>query len=135
MGVDRHAVGVGLDTHGLVRGHVDHHRLSAESPNGLRHLHPDRPAAEDQQAPRDRLHRGRLAAAPNAFELAQPRHRRHHRLGAVGEDDVLGGAANAVDLDRARTGEPAAAANQIDAVVREPSSWPASVWLETMKSR
>ena len=48
------------------------------------------------------------------------------RVGAVGQDDVVGGVAHAVDLDRARAGEPAGAAQQGDAVVGQPASWPAS---------
>ena len=37
------------------------------------------------------------------------------------EDDVLGGVADAVDLDHARPGEPAGAAQQVDAGVRQPA--------------
>ena len=58
----------------------------------------------------------RLAAGPDALELAQTRNRRDDRIGAVREDHVVGGVAHAVDLDDARAGEPAAAAQQIDAV-------------------
>ena len=43
-----------------------------------------------------------LAVRPDAVELAQARDRRDDRVGAVGEDDVLGGVAHAVDLDHAR---------------------------------
>ena len=103
-----------------VLGHVDDHRLAAESADGLRHLHPDRTAAQDEQAPRDGLHAGDLTIGPDALELAEPGDRRHHRIGAVGEHDMIGGVARTVDLDGARAGQPARAAEQVDAVVRQP---------------
>ena len=49
-----------------VLGPVDHDHLAAEPAHGLRHLDPDRPAAQDEQAARDGLHGGRLAAGPDA---------------------------------------------------------------------
>src|SRR3954447_25393593 len=55
------------------------------------------------------------------LEVAQPRDRRHHGIGTVGEHDMVSGVAHAVDLDRARTGEPPAAAQQVDAVIGEPA--------------
>ena len=52
------------------------------------------------------------------------------------DDDVLGGVAHAVDLDRAGSGEPAAAAQQVDAVVVEPAHLRRRrCSFETMKSR
>jgi hypothetical protein len=54
-----------------VVAHVDEHRLAAQPAHRLRHLHPDGPAAQDEQAPRDLAHRGRLAARPDALELAR----------------------------------------------------------------
>ena len=104
-----------------VRGALDERDLAAEAAHGLRQLDADRAAAEHEQPPRDGLHAGRLAVRPDAVELAQARDRRHERLGAVREHDVLGGVADAVDLDRADAGEPAAAAQQVDAVVGEPA--------------
>ncbi|HEV7943382.1 MAG TPA: hypothetical protein VGP17_11340 [Solirubrobacteraceae bacterium] len=98
-------------------GHVDHRHLAAEAPNGLGHLHADRPATEDQQTARNGLHGGHLAVAPNAIELAQARHGRHDRIGAVGQDDVVCGVAHTVDLDDPRAGEPPAAAQQLDAAI------------------
>ena len=71
----------------------DERHLAAEAAHGLRELDADRTAAEHEQAPRDRLHAGRLAVRPHAVELAQARDRRHERVGAVGDDDVLGGVA------------------------------------------
>ena len=68
-----------------------------------------------------------LAVGPDAVELAQARDRRDDRVGAVREDDVLGGVAHAVDLDHARPGEPAGAAQQVDArCSASQRSWPAS---------
>ena len=49
---------------------------------------------------------------------------RHDRIGAGRHDDVLGGVAHAVDLDHARPGEPAAAAQQVDPLVRQPALLP-----------
>ena len=80
---------------------LDERHLAAEAANGLRHLDADRAAAEDEQPARHRLHAGHLAVRPDALELAQARDRRHDRVGAVGEDDVLGRVPNAVDLDDA----------------------------------
>ena len=99
---------------------LDERDLAAEPAHGLRHLDADRPAAEHEQAARDRLHAGHLAVRPDPVELAKSRDRRDDRVGAVREDDVLGRVAHAVDLDDAGAGEPAAAAQQVDAVVREP---------------
>jgi hypothetical protein len=42
-------------------------------------------------------------------------------IGAVREDHVVGGVAHAVDLDDTRTGEPASAAQQVDAVIGQPA--------------
>src|SRR5580704_8059863 len=107
-----------------VLGHVDHHSLAAEPTNGLRHLHTDRPATEDQQSPRDLLHRGHLAVAPDAVELAQTRHRRYHRIGTVREHHVLGGMPHAIDLHNTRAGEPPRATQQLDAVLSQPAHLP-----------
>ena len=100
-----------------VLGHVDHRHLAAEPTHGLRHLHPDRPATENQQTAGNGLHRRHLAVAPDTVELAQARHGRHDRIGAVGENHVLCGVAHAVDLDDPGAGEPPAAAQQLDAAI------------------
>ena len=98
---------------------------SATSPpqpaHDLRHLDTDRPTAEYEQAARDGRHRGRLAIGPDALELAEARDRRHDRLRAGRDHDVLGGVAHAVDLDHARPGEPAVATQQGDARARQPA--------------
>src|SRR4051794_9367581 len=104
-----------------VLGALDEGHLAAEATDGLGHLDADRPAAEDEQAPRDRLHAGHPAVGPDAAELAQPGDWRHDRVGTVREDDVLGGVADAVALDDARPGEPAGAAEQVDPVVGQPA--------------
>ena len=109
----------------LARKHVlaslDEHHLAAEAAHGLRHLDADRAAAEHQQPARNLLHAGHLAVCPDALQLAQSRHRRHDRVGARGEDDVLGRVPHAVDLDDTDAGETAAAAKQVDAVIRQPA--------------
>ena len=89
---------------------LDERHLAAEAANGLRHLDADGTAAEDEQPARHRLHAGHLAVRPDALELAQARDGRHDRVGARGQDDVLGRVPNAVDLDDADTGEPPAPA-------------------------
>ena len=98
------------------RAALDEHDLAAEAADGLRHLDADRAAAEDEQPARDRLHAGRLAVGPDAVELAQAGDRRDERVGAVGQHDVVGGVPRAVDLDHAGAGEPAAAAQEVDAL-------------------
>ena len=119
-----------------VLGHVDDHRLAPEAANGLGHLDPDRPAAEDQQAARDRGHRGHLAVAS-----------RRRRAPAGPDTGGVNGSAplartmwSAVCWTPSTSTAPgparrAAAADQIDLVVGQPCSCPASVWSETMKSR
>ena len=68
-------------------------------------------------------------------ELAQSRDRRDDRLRAVREHDVLRAVAHAVDLDHARPSEPAAAAQQLDALPRQPALLRGVRVSETMKSR
>jgi len=99
---------------------LDECRLTAEATHGLRHLDADRPTAQDEQAPRNRLHAGRLAAAPDPLQVAQAGHGRHDRVCAVREDDVLGAVAHAVDLDDTRSGEPSVATEQVDPLLRQP---------------
>jgi hypothetical protein len=98
--------------------------LPAEAADGLRHLHPHRPAAQDQQPPRDRLHPGGLAVGPDPVQLAEAGDGGNDRLGPGREDDVLRGVAGAVHLHHARSGEPSMAPQQVDAVLREPALLP-----------
>ena len=90
---------------GLAREHVlgplDKRHLATEATHDLRQLDAGGSAAEHEQPPRDGLHAGRLACAPDAFELAQARDRRNDRIGAGCDDDVLGRVAHTVDLDHA----------------------------------
>jgi hypothetical protein len=69
---------------------------------------------------------GRLAVAPDVLKLAQARDERHDRIGAGRHDDVFGAVVDAVDLDHAGSGQPAAAAQQVDARAASQRSWPAS---------
>ena len=89
---------------------LDDGRVAAETVDRLGHLHPDRASAEDEQATWNHLHAGRFAIGPHALELGQARNRRKDRVGSVGEDDVLGGVAGAVDVDDARARQTPAAA-------------------------
>ena len=107
-----------------VRGPLDQGYLPAQAPHGLGHLGADRPAAQDQQPPRDGLHAGHLAVGPDAIEFAQARDGRHHGIGAGRHDHVPGGVAHAADLDHARPGQPAGAAQQVDALARQPALLP-----------
>ena len=104
-----------------MRGAVDERHLAAEATHGLCQLDADRAGAENQQAARDGFHAGRFAAAPDALELAQAGDGRHDRVGSGREDDVLGAVGHAVDFDHARSGEPAGAAQQLDASVGQPA--------------
>src|SRR5919108_281776 len=72
-------------------------------------------------AARDGLHARRLAIGPDAVELTQPRDRRDERVRAARHHDMLGGMAHAVDLHDARPGQPAAAAQQVDALTLQPA--------------
>ena len=110
-----------------VLGALDEGHLAAQAPHGLRHLDADRPAAEDEQPPRDGLHPGHLAVGPHALELAQARDRGHERSPSRSPRTTCSAVcAYAVDLDHARPGEPAGAAEQVDALAGQPRSCPAS---------
>src|SRR5262249_25606263 len=100
---------------------LDDRHLPAETADRLRQLYADRPTAQDQQPARDLLHPRRLSIRPDALELAQSGNRWNDRVSAICKDDVLGGVAHALDLDRTGPPEPAAAAEQVDAVVRQPA--------------
>ena len=50
---------------------LDEHDLAPEPPDGLGHFGADRAAAEHEHPPRHRLHPGRLAVGPDAFDVAQ----------------------------------------------------------------
>ena len=102
-------------------GALDQCGLAAKPADRLRHLDADRPAAQNQETARDRLHARDLTVGPDSVELAQAGNRWHDRIGAVRQHDVFGGVAHAVDLDDARPGEPARAAQQVDAVVCQPA--------------
>ena len=102
-------------------GALDEHHLAAETPHDLRKLDARRPATQHQQAARDGLHARRLAGAPHALELAESSDRRHDRIGAGRHDDVLRRVADAVDFDHAGPGQPARAAQQVDAPARQPA--------------
>ena len=104
-----------------VIGHVDDRCLAAEPPHRLRQLNADRPAAQDEQSARDGLHRCRLAAGPDAVQFAEAGNGGDDRIGAVREDDVLGGMTHTVDLDHTWAGEPSGAPQQIDPVVCQPA--------------
>ena len=93
-----------------VLGHVDHRHLAAEPAHGLRHLHPDRAATEDQQTTGNGLHRDHLAVAPDAVELAQARYGRHDRIGVPVGSPVLSCSSEQMSrLSRAARGRPGSA--------------------------
>src|SRR5205823_5499924 len=100
---------------------LDERDLAAEARDGLGHLDAHRPAAEDEQPAWDLLHPGRLAVAPDALELAQAGDGRDDGVGSRRDDDMVGGVARATDLDDARAGEPAAAAQDVDALALGPA--------------
>ena len=102
-------------------GALDEHRLAAQTPHDLRQLDACGPAAQHEQAARDSLHARRLAGTPDALELTQSRERRHDRICAGRHDDVLRGVADALDFDHAGAGQPARAAQQVDAPARQPA--------------
>ncbi len=100
---------------------LDECHLAAEAAHGLRHFDAHGPAAEHEQAAGDGFHAGGLAVGPDSVELAQSGDGRHDRIGTVRQDDVFGGVAYAGDLDDAGPGEPAAAAQELDAGVLQPA--------------
>ena len=104
-----------------MRSALDENHLAAKATNGLRHLYADRPTSEYEQPTGDGLHAGRLTVRPDALEAAQARHGRDDRLGTCRQDHVSRRVANAVDVDRARSGQPPATAKQVDAMLGEPT--------------
>ena len=102
-------------------GALDQHRLAAQAPHDLRDLDARRPAAQHEQPARDGLHARRLAGAPDPLQVAQPGDRRHDRSRAGRHHDVLRGVPGAVDVHHAGARQPARAAQQVDAPVREPA--------------
>ena len=113
---------------GLTREHMGgplgEGHLAAEAPHGLGHLRADRPAAQNEQAARDRLHAGHLAVGPHAAEFAQARDGRNDRIRAGRQHDMPGGVACAVDLDRTGPGELAGPPQQVDSLARQPALLP-----------
>ena len=109
---------------GLARQHaigaLDHHDLGAEAARHLGQLDPGRAGPQHEQAARDDGHAGRLAVGPDAVELAQTGDGRDERVGAEGDDDVLGGVAAAVDLDGPGARQAPGAADELDAAVGQP---------------
>ena len=101
-------------------GAFDERHLSTQAARRLGELDAGRPTSEHEQSSRHGLHPGGLVRAPDALELSEAGNRRYERIGAVGEDDVLGCVTNAVDLDGSGPGEAAAAAQQRDPPVSQP---------------
>ena len=104
-----------------VLGTLDERHLPAKPAHGLRHLDANRPAAQREEAARDRLHAGHLAVGPDALELLQAGDGRHDRVGATGQDDVVGGVTGVAYLHHPRPGEAPDAADQVDPVIGEPA--------------
>ncbi len=100
---------------------LDERHLAAEACHDLRELDADRTTAEDEHAVGHGLHPGRLAVRPDPFELAEARDRGDDRIGARGQDHVVGGVPHTVHLDDADAGQPSAAAKERDVVVRQPA--------------
>jgi hypothetical protein len=93
---------------------LDDRDRGTQQPDRLGHLDPDGTAAEHQQPQWD-LGQGRdLAVRPQTRQLAQARHGRERRIGARGDDDVLGGVRRPVDRDGAPTGQAAPPADDLD---------------------
>ena len=105
-------------------GALDQSHLAAQATDDLRQLDAGRATAQHEQPARDHLHARRLARAPDAIELPQPRDGRDDRVGASSDDDVLGAVAHAVDFDGPGPGEPAAAAQQRDPPGIQPALLP-----------
>jgi hypothetical protein len=101
-------------------GPLDERHLPAETTHDLSKLHTGRPSSEHDQPSGHGLHSGRLVRAPDAVELSQAGNRRNDRIGTIGQDDVVGGVAHAVDLDHSRPGEATATAQQVDPSIRQP---------------
>jgi hypothetical protein len=74
-------------------GRLDDRHLAAQTTHDLCELDTGRPTSEHDQPSGHGLHPGRLVGAPDAVELSQAGHGRDDRIGAVGQDDVVGGVA------------------------------------------
>ncbi len=103
---------------------LDEGHLAAQPAHGLSHLDTDRPTADDQQAARDGLHAGHLAVGPDTVQLAQARDRRHDRIRAGRQHHMRRRVTPAVDLDHAGPAQAPGAADQVDALARQPGLLP-----------
>ena len=99
---------------------LDDDHLGPEPSRRLRELDPRRARSEHDQSAGDRLHARGFTSAPDAVELGEAGDRRKERIGARCDDDVIGGVALAVDLDRAYAVEPPVASDEVDAPGVEP---------------
>src|SRR6266496_2158911 len=106
---------------------LDHgHLPDPQPPARLRHLQPDRAAAEHQQPARQVLHGGDVPVVPRP-QLAQPRHRRDHRAGAGGQHHRTPGLqqqhrpVRPGHLHPALAGQPTMTPHQLDAAILQPT--------------
>ena len=112
-----------------LRALEDHHLLAAQALEGLRHLGADGTAAQHEQPSGELLRAGDHPVVPRAG-LAQARDRRDQRAGAGGQHDrpgraePPGGAVGGLDLDGPFPGQPAGAADQVDAFALQPGQLP-----------
>ena len=100
---------------------LDERDFATEATDRLRHLDADRPSAEHEHPARHGLHPGHLPVRPDPLKLAQARDRRDYRIRAGRQDDMVGGAADAVHLDDTGASQTASATKQVDAVVSKPA--------------
>src|SRR5262245_54195558 len=100
---------------------LDEDCFTTEATNSLRHLYADRPSSEHEQPAGNGLHAGHLTVRPDSLEAAQARHGRDDRLRTCRQDHVFGRVANAVNVDHAGPGQPAATTNQVDAMLGKPT--------------
>ena len=91
----------------------------AQARHGLSHLHAHGPAAEHEQPLRHLCEGGDLAVGPDAVELVEARHRRHHRIRSGGDHHVVRGEHLLADLDAAGAREPGRPAQDLDALSGE----------------
>ena len=99
----------------------DQGHLAAQTAHGLGHLGADRPTTQYQQAPWHGLHTGHLAVAPDTLQVGQAGDRWHDRIRAGRHDNVSRGMGHTVHFDHTHPGQPASAAQQVDALVRQPA--------------
>jgi hypothetical protein len=99
---------------------LDQCHRGTQAPHRLRHLNPDRPAAQHEQPARHLGQRGHLTVRPDALELFQARDGREHRVRPRRNHDIARAIGLAVHLDAPQGRQTSGPAKHLDPLPFEP---------------